>query len=73
MKAHEEALPPLVRAEEVASWLQITLKAVYAKAARGSLPGAVRVGRRLYFLRSELVLFVEQGRVPHLGDTSGGS
>ena len=65
------SLPELVTADEVAAWLRTTVKAVYAKAERGALPGATRVGRRLYFLRAELLLLVEQGRVPHLGGPSG--
>ena len=64
-------LPELLTADEVATWLKTTVKAVYAKAERGNLPGATRLGRRLYFIRTELVAFVQQGRVPHLGETSG--
>lgn len=64
-------LPELLTAGEVAVWLKTTVKAIYAMVARGSLPGAVHVGRRLLFVRSELLLFVEQGRVPHLGGPSG--
>jgi hypothetical protein len=66
-------LPELLTPAEVAAWLRTTVKAVYAKAERGTLPGATRVGRRLYFLRAELVGLVEQGRVPHLGGPSGGT
>ena len=67
------ALPDLLTAAEVASWLRTTVKAVYAKAERGALPGVTRVGRRLYFLRTELLGLVEQGRVPHLGGPGGGT
>ena len=67
------ALPELLTAEEVAAWLSTTVKAVYAKAERGTLPGATRVGRRLYFLRTELLGLVEQGRVPHLRGSGGGT
>jgi excisionase family DNA binding protein len=66
-------LPDLLTPDEVAAWLRTTVKAVYAKAERGTLPGATRVGRRLYFLRSELLGLVEQGRVPHLGGPGGGT
>jgi excisionase family DNA binding protein len=66
-------LPELLTADEVAAWLKVSVKAVYAKAERGNLPGATHVGRRLYFIRDELLRSVEQGRVPHLGDTSGGT
>lgn len=67
------ALPELFTADEVAAWLHTTVKAVYAKAERGTLPGATRVGRRLYFLRAELLGLVEQGRVPHQGGPGGGT
>jgi hypothetical protein len=67
------ALPELVTPGEVAAWLKTTVQAVYAKAERGTLPGATRVGRRLYFLRAELVDFVQQGRVPYLGGPGGGT
>jgi hypothetical protein len=66
-------LPDLLTADEVAAWLRTSVKAVYAKAERGCLPGAMRVGRRLYFLRAELLSLVEQGRVPHLGGPGGGT
>jgi len=66
-------LPDLLTPAEVAAWLRTTVKAVYAKAERGSLPGAARVGRRLYFLRADLLRLVEQGRVPHLGGPGGGT
>jgi predicted DNA-binding transcriptional regulator AlpA len=67
------ALPELLTADEVAAWLHTTAQAVYAKAERGTLPGATRIGRRLYFLRAELLGLVQQGRVPHLGGPRGGT
>ncbi|HWZ90920.1 MAG TPA: helix-turn-helix domain-containing protein [Polyangiaceae bacterium] len=67
------SLPELLTADDVASWLGITRKAVYQKVERGILPGAWHVGRRLYFLRAELLRLVEQGRVPYLGDPGGGT
>lgn len=66
-------LPALLTPAEVAAWLKTTISAVYAKAERGTLPGATRLGRRLYFLRSELVEFVEQGRVSQSGGPGGGT
>ena len=66
-------LPALLTAQEVATWLQISVQAVYAKAERGGLPGATRLGRRLYFVRAELLRSVEQGRVPYPGDAHGGT
>lgn len=64
-------LPVLLTPKEVAARLRTTVQAVYAKAERGTLPGATRVGRRLYFMRAELLGLVEQGRVPHLGGPGG--
>lgn len=37
-------LPELLTAEDVAIWLKISVKAVYAKAERGKLPGVAHVG-----------------------------
>ena len=73
MAQNSHSLPDLLTADEVAAWLKTTVRAVYAKAERGSLPGATRLGRRLYFVRADLLRFLEQGRVPHLGGPSGGS
>jgi predicted DNA-binding transcriptional regulator AlpA len=66
-------LPELLTPGEVAAWLQTTVQAVYSKAERGTLPGATHIGRRLYFLRAELLGLVEQGRVPYLGGPGGGT
>ncbi len=66
-------LPELLTAREVATWLKTTVNAVYAKAERGTLAGATHIGRRLYFVRAELLRSLEQGRVPRLGGPSGGT
>jgi excisionase family DNA binding protein len=63
----------LLTPSEVAAWLKTSVTAVYAKAERGTLPGATRLGRRLYFVRADLLRFVEQGRVPLLGGPGGSS
>jgi hypothetical protein len=57
-------MPVLVTARQVAAWLSTTISAIYAKAERGTLPGAVRAGRRLYFIRSG---------VSRSGETGGGT
>jgi len=69
--APAEGLPELLTADEVAAWLKTTTKAVYARVERGNLPGATRIGCRLYFVRADLLRCLEQGRVPHLGGPSG--
>ena len=59
-------LPHLLSAEDVATWLGTTRRAVYARLDRGQFHAAViRVGRRLYF-RSDLLLasLSQQGRAP---------
>jgi len=71
--ARDTGMPELLTADEVAAWLKTTRKAVYAKAERGTLAGATYVGRRLYFLRADLLRSLEQKRVPHLGGPSGGT
>ena len=62
-------LPELLTADDVANWLKISVKAVYAKAERGKLPGTAHVGRRLYFFRAELLNWLQQSRVPFIGDS----
>jgi excisionase family DNA binding protein len=66
-------LPELLTPDEVASWLKTSVRAIYSKVERGSLPGAVHVGRRLYFIRAELLDWLNRKRVPHLGGSSGGT
>jgi excisionase family DNA binding protein len=66
-------MPELLTVGEVASWLKTSEKAVYSKVERGGLPGAVHVGRRLYFIRAELLDWLNRSRVPHLGGSSGGT
>lgn len=59
-------LPDLLTPDEVAAWLKTSRKAIYAKAERGTIPGATHVGSRLYFFRSDLLRWAEQGRVPDM-------
>jgi len=58
----EAALPLLLTVAEVAEILRTSKKAVYCAADRGSLPGAVRVGRRLLVRRRELLESLGIGR-----------
>ena len=51
---HEDA-SPLMTADELATWLACTRRAVYDRVFRGQVPGTVRVGRRLYFRRAEIL------------------
>jgi excisionase family DNA binding protein len=51
-------------AREVAQLLRTTVKAVYALAERGLLPGVTRLGRRLLFRRAELLDWLRQKSAP---------
>jgi excisionase family DNA binding protein len=62
-----EDLPYLLTANEVATLLRTTLKAVYADVARNRLPGVVRHGRRLLFKRDELLRSLGEKRAPSPG------
>jgi len=52
---------PLMTADELAGWLHCSRRAVYDRVYRGQLPGVVRVGRRLYFLRDSVLAFLSEG------------
>ncbi len=52
------ALPYLLRAEEVASLLRITRKAVYSMVDRGEIPGVTKIGRRVRFQRDALLAWL---------------
>jgi excisionase family DNA binding protein len=57
-------LPYFLTAKETAELLRTTREAVYAMAARGQLPGIVRIGRRLLIRRADLLEWLEQSRAP---------
>ena len=52
--------------DEAASLLRTSPKAIYAMAARGYLPGIVRLGRRLLFREDALVDWLRQKSTPSL-------
>ena len=49
---------PLMTPEELATWLACTRRAVYDRVFRGQIPGSVRVGRRLYFRREDIIVWL---------------
>ena len=49
-----EDLPLLLQADEVATILRVSRKAVYTMAERGEIPGVTKLGRRLRFRRDAL-------------------
>ncbi len=55
---------PLMTAEELAMWLHCSRRAVYDRLYRGQLPGQVRVGRRLYFIRESVLAWLRDGSEP---------
>lgn len=57
-------LPPLATAAEVANLLRTSRKAVYLMAARGQLPGVIKIGRRTLFETEALLDWLDQKRVP---------
>jgi len=52
----------LLTTDEVAVLLRTSRKAIYVMAARGFLPGIVRVGRRLLIRREELLDWLRESR-----------
>jgi excisionase family DNA binding protein len=52
----------LLTVPQVAVLLGMTPKAIYHRAERGQLPGALHVGRSLRFRRSDLLRFISEGR-----------
>ena len=62
--ASSQSEPGTLSATDVARLLGTTRKGVYAKVARGQLPGAFRIGRTLRFRRSPLLAFISEGRAP---------
>lgn len=57
-------MPFLLRPGEVARLLRTTRKAIYTMAARGELPGIVRIGRRLLVRRDDLLDWIVESRAP---------
>ena len=61
MAAAGGSVSPLMTPEELAGWLHCSRRAVYDRVYRGQLPGTVRVGRRLYFVREAVLAFLLDG------------
>jgi len=59
-----EHLPLLLTADEVATLLRTTRKAIYAMVERRQLDGVTRIGRRVLFQRDVLVDWVRQKGAP---------
>ena len=56
----DHSLPVLLKADEVATLLRTSRKAVYCMADRGQLPGKTRIGRRVLFRSRVLVDYLDR-------------
>lgn len=61
-----DSLPAFLTADETASLIRTTRKAVYTMAERGLLPGVTRIGRRLLVRRDVLLDWLGQKSAPSL-------
>jgi len=57
-------IPLLYTPHEVADLLRTSRIAIYAMAARGQIPGMIRIGRRLLFRTDALLDWLDQKRAP---------
>jgi excisionase family DNA binding protein len=62
-------LPYLLTADEAAALLRTSRGAIYARAARSLLPGAMHDGRRLLVRRDELLRSLTERRTASPGGT----
>jgi excisionase family DNA binding protein len=61
--------PIFLTADETASLLRTSRKAVYAMAERAQLPGVTRIGRRLLVRRDDLLSWLDERRAASPGGT----
>lgn len=61
--SRDHALPYLLCADEVASLLRVSRKAVYCMVDRGEIPGVTKIGRRVRFHRDSLLAWIDGQRV----------
>ena len=57
-----QELPLLLTADEAASLLRTTRKAIYVMAGRRQLPGVTHIGRRVLVRRDDLLHWLDQNR-----------
>jgi excisionase family DNA binding protein len=69
MSHSRDGLPFLLTADETATLLRTTRKAIYARAERGLLPGVIRDGRRLLVRRDDLLSWLDERRAASPGGT----
>ena len=61
---HENILPYLLTADDMAELLRTSRKAIYSMAHRGELPGVTRIGRRMLLRRDDVLAWLDQSRAP---------
>lgn len=66
-RAKSSDILDFLTADEIAAILRTTRKAVYARVSRGQLPPPVKLGRRLFFPRADLLSFFQEKRAASLG------
>lgn len=64
VRSNSAQFPVLLTPVEAAALLRTTRKAVYAMAARGLLPGATKIGRRLLIRSDALLDWLDQKTAP---------
>ena len=57
-------LPLLITADEAATLLRTTRRAIYIMVERRQLPGVTRIGRRVLFRSADLLDWLDQKRAP---------
>jgi len=57
-------LPLLITADEAATLLRTTRRAIYIMVERHQLPGVTRIGRRVLFRSADLLDWLDQKRAP---------
>ena len=62
----EAVLPTLLTAGEVAALLRTSRKAIYTMVERRTLPGVVRIGRRVIIRKEVLLDWLRQKSTPSL-------
>jgi len=62
--SQDYGLPPVLTIPEVAKLLRLSRGAAYMAAARGHIPGVVRVGKALRVSRDAVLEWLSQGGVP---------
>ena len=56
-------LPPVLTVDELAAFLRVDRKTVYAQIDRGEIPGTRRVGRVIRVSRDAVLEWLRQGRL----------